>query len=167
MPQLLIQPLAATSFAPYGTVIEPGDASVPINSGTTQKFSDVAEVELDADARATMHIYRPETIDLPYRAHMLERHPLASQAFVPLGRFRFVVVVAGRANRPTQDDLRAFIGSGTQGVQFATGIWHHPFLAIDRGDFLIIDRLCVDEREADRNLDLIDIADWDCTLIIS
>jgi len=37
--------------------------------------------------------------------------------------------------------LRAFIASGTQGVNYARGVWHHYSLALDHeADFLVIDR---------------------------
>jgi len=72
---------------------------------------------------------------------MVERHALGSQAFVPLARARFVVVVApaGATSRPS--DLRAFITNGQQGVNYRPGVWHHPLLALDQvSDFLVLHR---------------------------
>jgi ureidoglycolate lyase len=72
---------------------------------------------------------------------MVERHPLSSQAFVPLSRLPFLVVVARPGDVPRADDLRAFVTNGRQGVNYARGTWHHPLIAFDEsGDFLVIDR---------------------------
>jgi ureidoglycolate lyase len=70
----------------------------------------------------------------------MERHPLGSQAFVPLGEVRYAVVVAPAGELdPTQ--LRAFWVNAGQGVNYAKGVWHHPLLAFDRvSDFLVVDR---------------------------
>jgi ureidoglycolate lyase len=72
---------------------------------------------------------------------MMERHPLSSQAFVPLSAAPFVVIVAQPGPEPQARDLHAFITNGRQGVNFRRGTWHHPLLA--RGgvsDFIVIDR---------------------------
>jgi ureidoglycolate hydrolase len=74
-------------------------------------------------------------------AHDLQRHPLGSQLFLPLGFARFVIVVAtaGRSDGP--DDIFAFVTDGRQGVNYRIGVWHHPLLAIEQqADFLVIDR---------------------------
>lgn len=72
---------------------------------------------------------------------MMERHPLGSQAFVPLAavaRYAIVVAPAGEFD-PTR--MRAFLAQGWQGVNYAKGVWHHPLLALDAvSDFVVIDR---------------------------
>ncbi|MCY1176174.1 Ureidoglycolate lyase [compost metagenome] len=72
---------------------------------------------------------------------MMERHPLASQAFVPLSGRAYLVVVAPAGPAPQVEDLRVFLARGDQGVNYAPGVWHHPLLALDEvSDFLVIDR---------------------------
>jgi ureidoglycolate lyase len=75
---------------------------------------------------------------LPFALSMLERHPLGSQAFVPLTRLPYLVVVA-----PAEDPaaMRAFLALDGVGVNYARGIWHHPLLALqERCDFVVVDR---------------------------
>ena len=70
----------------------------------------------------------------------LERHALGSQTFVPLGTQRFVVVVARPGPAPQADDLQAFVTDGRQGVVLAPGTWHHALLAVEGGDFVVVER---------------------------
>ncbi len=72
---------------------------------------------------------------------MLERHPLSSQAFVPLSAARFLLVVAAPGESVLPGGIRAFVSDGRQGVNYRRGVWHHPVLALDaETDFLVIDR---------------------------
>ena len=61
---------------------------------------------------------------------MMERHPLASQAFIPMSGKPYLVVVAPAGEPPGVEDLKVFIARGDQGVNYATGVWHHPLLAL-------------------------------------
>ena len=159
-----LEPLTPETFAPYGTVISAEGSGELINQGTSLKFSDLCTVELDAGAKAALHLYRPEPAKLPYPIQVIERHPLASQAFVPLGHVEFAVIVCDAEDQPKAGSLRAFLTNGTQGVQFGTGVWHHPLLSFQTGDFLIVDRHCADQEATERNLELLDVQHWHCEL---
>lgn len=75
----------------------------------------------------------------------LERHRLGSQTFLPLGgRLFVVVVVALGADAPEPATLAAFRVDGDCGVTFRRGVWHHPLLALEEGDFAVIERRGVD-----------------------
>ncbi|MFP5402573.1 MAG: ureidoglycolate lyase, partial [Gammaproteobacteria bacterium] len=42
---------------------------------------------------------------------------------------------------PQVEDLAVFLARGDQGVNYATGVWHHPLLALEGvSDFLVVDR---------------------------
>ncbi|MDP6219942.1 MAG: ureidoglycolate lyase, partial [Alphaproteobacteria bacterium] len=74
---------------------------------------------------------------------LVERHPLGSQAFMPLSDHDWLVVVASAsAEKDTPDfsSLKCFLASGTQGVNYHKGTWHHPLLVLQPQDFLIADR---------------------------
>ncbi|HEY0201794.1 MAG TPA: ureidoglycolate lyase, partial [Burkholderiaceae bacterium] len=58
----------------------------------------------------------------------------------PLGARRFVIVVAPAGAAPGAADLEAFITDGCQGVTLAPGTWHHALLAVDAGDFIVVER---------------------------
>jgi ureidoglycolate lyase len=153
---LSAQPLTAQTFAPFGQVIEcQGRPSYAINEGSSQRFSDLAQLEVDAEGRLSLSIFRAEECSSPCALYCLERHPLGSQAFVPLHGQAFWIVVAPTVGPPAPEDLRVFLASGSQGINFKRGVWHHPLLALTAGDFLVADRLGPGE-----NCDVIDIDAW-------
>lgn len=72
---------------------------------------------------------------------MVERHPLGSQAFIPMQDRDWFVVVAASDGTPDVSELRAFHANGRQGVNYRPGIWHHPLLVVrPDSDFLVVDR---------------------------
>jgi len=142
-PDLHPVPLTRDVFAPFGDVIETrGADSYPINEGTTERFHDLAAVDVTAaDGRPLINIFRAQPRKFPYQITMMERHPLASQAFIPLDRRPYLIVVATGKSKPGADDLYAFIASGDQGVNYHRGVWHHPLLSLNEvSEFLVVDR---------------------------
>ena len=129
------QPLTAAAFAPFGDVIEARpDTAVEINAGYTTRFHALSTAK--SDDRVIMSIFRGRP--RPLSAAMLERHPLGSQAFIPLGGRPWLVVVA---EKPDRAALRAFYCGGDQGVNYHANIWHHPLLVLgETQDFLVVDR---------------------------
>ncbi len=141
--ELRPEPLTREAFAAYGEVIDTGGArSRPINEGTADRFHDLAEVDVDeAGGRALISIFRCRPRDYPFEIRMMERHPIASQAFIPLERRPYLVVVAAPGAAPSAADLKAFVATGSQGVNYHRGVWHHPLLTLeDESDFLVVDR---------------------------
>jgi ureidoglycolate lyase len=132
------RPLTPDAFAPYGTVIETrGRAGEPANAGTAERFR-LAVVEHHGQAGTGISIFRSRRPPGAVRAHVLERHPLGTQAFVPLQRRAWLVVVAAD---PGTEPV-CFRARGDQGVQYGTGVWHHPLLVLAaEQDFLVVDRL--------------------------
>ena len=142
---LAAQPLTRTAFASFGDVIQrDGAEHFSVNAGSMDRFHELAQVEVDhgAGGRPVISIFRAlEAASFPLQLNLMERHPLGSQAFVPLGGQRFVVVVAPAESAPGPDDLRAFLTDGTQGVNYRHGVWHMPLVAFEKGqEFLVVDR---------------------------
>ena len=72
---------------------------------------------------------------------MVERHPLGSQAFIPMQNEPWLIVVCDTGNKPEPINLRAFLATGKQGVNYRPGVWHHPLLVLKPDqDFLVVDR---------------------------
>jgi ureidoglycolate lyase len=111
-----------------------------MNDSHFDRFGDLASA--DVDGRVSISIVRSRTATkLPYLVGMLERHPLGSQAFVPLTRFEFVVVVAPAAETVEADDVRAFSVPAGRGINYHRGTWHMPLIALGQAqEFLVIDR---------------------------
>ena len=136
-------PLTAVAFSPYGDVIETtGNTPRSINQGTTQRYDDLARIDVGQDeGRPLLSVFVTQPQPLPLRITMIERHPLGSQAFVPLDEADFLVVVAAPGDAPKPGDLRAFLARKGQGVNYAPGVWHHPVIALGHETrFLVIDR---------------------------
>lgn len=136
-------PLTAERFAQYGDVIEASPAHrEAMNSARFERFQDLAQVQIDDSGRPAISIARcREATRFPYTIDMLERHPLGSQAFVPMTEFRFIVAVAPAGPLTDATTIEAFISNGHQGINYHTGTWHMPMVALEAGqEFLIVDR---------------------------
>ncbi|TLX63411.1 ureidoglycolate lyase [Stutzerimonas nosocomialis] len=143
MRTLQIEPLTKDAFAPFGDVIETaGSDYFMINNGSTRRYHQLASVQTARpEDRAIISIFRAQALPMPLTVRMLERHPLGSQAFVPLHGRPFLVVVAPAGDLPQPDQVRAFLAYGSQGVNYHLGVWHHPILALaPEDDFLVVDR---------------------------
>ncbi len=139
-------PLTHEAFAPYGDLLGGELANgVLINGGTSERLP-LADPDLaQGGGHATLNLYRATARPLPFVAIELERHRLGSQSFIPLAGVPFVVIVA--LGDPAQDDgapredtVAAFWVSGSCGVTFRPGTWHHPLLAQRQGDFVVLER---------------------------
>jgi ureidoglycolate lyase len=142
MKTLTLEPLTREAFAPFGDVIElEGARQIPINLGTTMRYHDLAHIDVaEGGGRPLLNVFRGEPRALPFEVRMLERHPLGSQAFVPLTDAPYLIVVAPQGEL-VPALMRAFVSRGWQGVNYAKGVWHHPLIALDRvSDFVVIDR---------------------------
>ena len=144
MPYVLTpQPLTRASFAPFGDVIETqGCTPLAINDGFAERFHDLARLEVAAEGgRALVSIFRGQPRPSPLRLAVMERHPLASQAFFPLHDRDWLVVVAAGPDPVAGRALRAFRAGGRQGVQYGRNVWHHPLLVlVPDHEFLVVDR---------------------------
>ena len=135
-------PLTGERFAPYGEVIEASRATIAaMNEDRFQRFDDLCELDA-GDGRIAVSIARCRVAtSLPYRVDVVERHPLGSQAFVPLQHCRMLLVVAPADADPESHAFEAFVSNGRQGINYRRGTWHMPLIAFETGnDFLIIDR---------------------------
>ena len=140
---LIPQPLTSERFAPYGDVIETTiKRAAAMNAARFDRVDDLCEIEMSDSGRVAVSIARCRiAASLPHRIDMVERHPLGSQAFVPLTPCRMIVVVAPPEEGVEASDLRAFVSNGRQGINYHRGTWHMPLIAFDAGqEFLIIDR---------------------------
>jgi ureidoglycolate lyase len=140
---LAAKPLTHEAFTPFGEVLEASDLArhFTINAGNTERFHDLARLEAGPAGRLIVSIFRGTPRQLPFQITMMERHPLASQTFMPLHDRPYLVVVAHPGKQPAATDLHCFLAQANQGVNYAPGVWHHPLMALQApSDFLVIDR---------------------------
>ena len=139
---IVVEPLTREAFAPFGQVIETeGAQHYPINNGMTERYHDLAKVELaGTDPRPLISIFRGQPYTLPLELRLVERHPLGSQAFYPLSDRPFLVVVAPD-DAGTPGMPRAFLTAPGQGVNIAINTWHGVLTPLGAvSDFIVIDR---------------------------
>lgn len=138
---LTAMPITPERFAPYGDVIQATPAAKSaMNDARFERFNGLADIDAEGGS-ASISIARCRIpTSLPYRFDMVERHPLGTQAFIPLSHFRFFVVVGRAAESIEAEDLEAFVTNGNQGVNYHRGVWHMPMIALENGqEFLIVD----------------------------
>lgn len=143
MIDLNIEPLTADAFRPYGEVIDRRTAEqIGINYGLTTRYHDLARVDAGGeDARVLINIFRTAPLPLPHHVQVMERHPLGSQAFIPLDDTRFYVLTASGEHKPEPNSFRLFLTDGHQGVNYSRNTWHHFQMVIDHvAEFIVIDR---------------------------
>lgn len=136
------EPLTKAAFAPFGEVIETEGAKTRvINDGFALRRHALAGVEPGEGGRAILSIFDATRRPFPIVIDMLERHPLASQAFFPLAEHDWLVVVAEGESAPDLATLRCFRATGRQGVNYGIGVWHFPVLIlVEAQSFLVADR---------------------------
>ena len=140
-----IRSLSPQAFRPFGHVIAPTRAVAEgMNAGDFERFADLAPIDIAGgdDSHAVIGIVESAVArPLPWKCRLFERHPLGSQAFVPLAPFDFVVVVAPPGESIDPGSIRAFRSTGQQGISYRRGVWHGPLRAFaERQRFLVVDR---------------------------
>ena len=122
--QIAIKPLSAESFASFGDVIDAsGEPTAMINNGKCARFNDIARLDFADTGKPGISVFYAQPYSLPHHLPMVERHPLGSQAFIPMSSAPFLVIVAADKNG-TPDTPKAFLTGPQQGVNIHRGIWH-------------------------------------------
>jgi ureidoglycolate lyase len=125
VPILRPVPLTPAAFAPFGDVLDATGDFRLINGGLCHRHHDRARLDFGPDA-------------LPYVFDLIERHPDGSQAFIPMTRNPFLVIVAPDLQAPPS----AFLTNGAQGINLTRGTWHGVLTPLqDPGIFAVIDRI--------------------------
>ena len=141
--RLTVEMLTPQGFSPFGEVIETDNHHyTTINSGLAHRYHKLAIADVqDEGGEAIISIFKARIPNFPVIIDSLERHPLGSQAFIPLLGNPFLIVVAPQGDAPKSSKVRAFVTNGHQGVNYFKGVWHYPLLAlVERDQFLVIDR---------------------------
>jgi ureidoglycolate lyase len=118
-----MEPWTDEAFEPFGFVLR-GTSPPAFESGTLQTWT--SPFEVDDQVLVTLCRYHRE----PVRFSRLERHFAVTQAFLPLGGCRSVMVVApatatgAPSDVPDPASIRAFELPGDAGVVLKRGTWH-------------------------------------------
>jgi len=98
--------LNKTTFAPFGDVIEAsGPPDLLINQDLCGRYHDLANLDAGT-GRLGISLFDAQPRDLPLDLEMMERHPLGSQAFLPMHKHPYLVIVADDAGNAPATPLR-------------------------------------------------------------
>ena len=144
MTERIIQPIPITkeNFAKFGQLITTENIEpLEINNGYAKRFDKIAELDTSTEnGETTISIFSALKRSFPMKIDMMEKHPLGSQAFIPMKETTFLTFVAPEGEKPKIDKIESFIVPKGKGVNYKTGVWHFPLIATEDMDFLVIDR---------------------------
>ena len=141
--QLIAKPLSKEGFAPYGQVIEKAGAeSFLINNGNCRRHHALAVADVTGEGgQVGINIFSGQPYELPVSLSLVERHPLGSQAFYPMGTQPWLVIVCDDDNG-TPVSPQAFLADAEQGISLNRGVWHGVLCPLyEPSDFLVVDRV--------------------------
>ncbi len=139
--RIKMEPLTAQAFAPFGDLMDASGAPDKlINQGKCGRFHDKAQLDF-SDGAAGISIFKGALETLPFELQMVERHPMGSQAFVPMSADPFLIVVASD-DHGVPKDPKAFLTAPGQAINFHRGTWHGVLAPLSEpGLFAVIDRI--------------------------
>jgi ureidoglycolate lyase len=138
---IIARPLTPDAFAHYGQVLDAsGSPDHLVNAGRAGRWHDRARIDITG-GRAGISLFDALHVSLPYRFDLVERHPLGSQAFLPMTLNPFLVIVAPDVGTGPGRPL-AFLTAPGQGINLHCGTWHGVLTPLHSpGLFTVIDRI--------------------------
>ena len=144
MTNLIIKPKPITkkNFKKFGDMISTEDIKpLKINDGYAKRYDGIANLNTKKDnGESTISIFSALKRSFPMKVDMMEKHPLGSQAFIPMRETTFLVFVAPEGDEPDLNKIESFIIPPGIGVNYKAGIWHFPLISTEDMNFLVVDR---------------------------
>ncbi len=142
--KIIIKPKKITSknFKKYGELISTKKIEpININNGYAKRFNNLCKINTSLKKGNTIvSIFSAKKRRFPMRIDMMEKHPLGSQAFIPMDETKFLVFVAPKGKKPNIKKIESFIVPKQTGVNYKPGTWHFPLISTKNMNFLVIDR---------------------------
>jgi len=134
--------ISRSNFSSYGDLISTDDINpMNINEGYAKRFDNLANLDTSKDSGKTIvSIFSALKRTFPMKIHMMEKHPLGTQAFIPMKETTFLAFVAPSGESPEIDKIQSFIIPPKTGINYKPGIWHFPLISTENINFLVIDR---------------------------
>ena len=144
MSEKIIKPIPITkeNFSKFGDMITTENIKpLEINNGYAKRFDGIATIDTsNKNGETTISIFSALKRSFPMEIDMMEKHPLGSQAFIPMKETIFLTLVAPVGEKPEIDKIQSFIVPKGKGVNYKAGVWHFPLIATEDMDFLVVDR---------------------------
>ena len=142
--KIIIKPKKITrkNFKKFGDLIcTKKIRPININNGYAKRFDNLCKINTSLRKGNTIvSIFSAKKRKFPMSIKMMEKHPLGSQAFVPMNETTFLVFVAPKGKRPNTKKIESFIVPKQTGINYKPGIWHFPLISSKNMNFLVIDR---------------------------
>ena len=142
--KITIKPQLITkkNFSKFGDMITTDDVKpLEINDGYAKRFDGIANLDTSKDnGETTICIFSAIKRSFPMKIDMMEKHPLGSQAFIPMKETTFLAFVAPKSDKPELEKAEAFIIPPGIGVNYSPGTWHFPLISTEDMNFLVVDR---------------------------
>ena len=142
--KIIIKPKKITSknFKKYGELISTKKIEpININNGYAKRFDNLCKINTSLQkGNAIVSIFSAKKRKFPMSVKMMEKHPLGSQAFVPMSETKFFAFVAPKGKKQNTKKIESFIVPKQTGINYKPGIWHFPLISTKNMNFLVIDR---------------------------
>ena len=154
------KPITKENFSKFGDMITTENIKpLEINNGYAKRFDEIAKIDTSSqNGETTISIFSALKRSFPMKIDMIEKHPLGSQAFIPMKETTFLTLVAPEGEKPDLEKIESFIVPKGIGVNYKTGIWHFPLISTEDMDFLVVDRKGSGDNLVIENLDKEDIS---------
>ena len=157
MTEKIITPKSLTkeNFSQFGDIISTKDIKpIEINNGYAKRYDDIANLNTSKEnGKTTISIFSALKRTFPMKIDMMEKHPLGSQAFIPMKETTFLAFVAPKGEKPDLEKIEAFIIPPGIGINYNPGTWHFPLISTEDMNFLVVDRKGSGDNLVIENLD--------------
>ena len=130
------------NFSKFGDMITTKNIKpLDINNGYAKRYDNIAKINTSKDnGETTISIFSALKRTFPMKIDMMEKHPLGSQAFIPMKETTFIAFVAPNGDKPDLNKIEAFIIPPGIGINYNPGTWHFPLISTEDMNFLVVDR---------------------------
>ena len=130
------------NFSKFGQLIDTSKKNpININDGYAKRFDNLIKLDISKKkGKAIVSIFKAKKRRFPMEIDMMEKHPLGSQAFIPMKETTFLCFVAPPGEFPEINKIQSFIIPPQTGINYKPGIWHFPLISTENTNFLVIDR---------------------------
>ena len=136
------KPITKENFSKFGDMITTDNLKpIEINNGYAKRFDGIANLNTAKDnGETTISIFSALKRNFPMKIDMMEKHPLGSQAFIPMKETTFLAFVAPHGEKPDLNKIESFIIPPGIGINYNPGTWHFPLISTEDMNFLVVDR---------------------------
>ena len=128
MTEKIIKPIPITkeNFKKFGDMITTADIKpLEINNGYAKRYDGIANLNTKKDnGETTISIFSALKRSFPMKIDMMEKHPLGSQAFIPMKETTFLAFVAPEGEKPELNQIESFIIPKGIGINYNLSLIH-------------------------------------------